>query len=264
MNILSIRERLHKHIITTEMSQDTQFNLWVIGTDQQILLFNRNKRSPNTLAFFRTHRNILQVWRRARQASCRRNRLIERCMYTIVLINQFKQSINIGAFQFCKLAIIQNATNDRMVVAQSLQYFRTCRVACFRLFDNRQFQNFKQNMSQLFWRVWIDRFSSHDFNILFNRLNAFIKLFLQFFKILCIHANTNNLHLCQNPRQWQFNIQVQIQAAAFSHFSAHLWIKLLNQFQFCKVLFWFTFRNCHSQARLSHSYQIVIPAFRLK
>ena len=215
MDVLTLGEGLHEHVIARKVGKHAQLDLRIVGADQQVFLFDRDEGATDALALLRAHRDVLQIWRCARETTCCRHCLVERGVHAVVRVDELQQTVHVGAFELGQLAVIQHAPNDRMVVAQRFQHLGAGGVASLRLFHDWQLQHLEKDVAQLLWRVRVHWLPGHDLDVLFDGLDAVVEFHLQLFQIRHVHTHANDLHLRQDPRQRQLHIAVELQQPVF-------------------------------------------------
>ena len=231
MDILTMTEGLQKQLILRNASQNTQLNLRIIAAHQQIIACSRNKNTANLSALLRACRNVLQVGVRAGQTACYRYSLLEvRMNASRFGINQRLQSFQIGGLQLRQLAMLQNGSNQRMLALQCFQYLGIGRIACFRLFDYRQLQAFKQNHAQLLGRFQVKLFARLLLCQSLQLCNTVPHIFVQLQQKLLVRRNTGKFHLRQHRCQRQLKFLVQLELLLLSQQSAQLRCELLQIF----------------------------------
>ena len=155
MNIDPLLKSFLHPRIATNVSNNPQFDLRIIQTQQRSIRAFRNKRLPNFPAQLRTNRNVLQIGVLTTQSARCGNRLVKMRMNpTRIGINQQRQCINISAFQFLQCPKIHNVLHDRVLAQQRIQGFLICLIlACFGFLGFvRQLQLLKQYFSHLLRR----------------------------------------------------------------------------------------------------------------
>ena len=130
-------------------------------------------------------------------------------------VDKLQQTVDIGALELGQLAIVEHAPNDRMAVAQRFQHLCAGGITRLRLFHHRQLQHLEKDVAELLWRIRVHRLPGHDLDVLFDGLNTVIEFHLQLFQIRHVHTHANDLHLCEDPRQRQLHIAVELQQPVF-------------------------------------------------
>ena len=216
-------------------SQNTQLHLRIIAAHKIIIACARNENAANLFALLRARWDVLQVRVSAGQASCNRNRLLEMRMDTSRLgINKRLQAIQIRALQLGQLAMLQNGRNQRMLALECLQNLGICRIACFRLFDNRQLQTLKKNNTQLLGRLKVELLASLLHRLLFQLRNPRRHILIKLCQKLHIRRNAAKLHLCQHRCQRQLQLLIQSQLLIFLKLLAQLHSQKRNIFAICR------------------------------
>ena len=224
-------EGLQKQLILRNAGQNTQFNLRIITAHQQVIACARNKNTANLSAFLRACRNVLQVRISAGQTACYRYSLLEvRMNASRFGINQRLQSFQISGLQLRQLAVLQNGGNQRMLALQCFQYLGIGRIACFRLFDYRQLQAFKQNHAQLLGRFQVKFFACLLLCQCLQLGNTVPHILVQLQQKLLVRRNTGKLHLRQYRCQRQLKFLIQLELLLFSQKTAQLRCELQQIF----------------------------------
>ena len=115
MNVVTKFKILNHGWVATEMGDDTQLDLGIVGGHQSVFRTTRHKGATDLTSVGGTHRNVLQVGIVGTQTSRGCHRLIERGVNQAVLgINQGGKCVEIGGFQLGVRTVFQNGIDDRM------------------------------------------------------------------------------------------------------------------------------------------------------
>ena len=208
VHILIFPEGLQHQGILCHMSQNTQLNLRVIAGHEPVITGRGNKQCPDLPTDIRTGGDILQIGVRAGQAPRHRHRLLEMGMDPPRgPVDQGFQPFQIGGLELGQHPVLQNGFYQRMFIPQFFQHFHVGGIPCFRLFDHRQSQLFKQNYPKLFGRIGIEaRIFRLQSGKLFQTQNIFRHLPAHGIQFCFVHADPGQFQLCQHPGQRQFHL----------------------------------------------------------
>ena len=122
MDIDTVPEGLQQMRVTAEVRHDPQFDLGIVGREDQSVRRRRDKGLANLHAAFGPDRDVLQVRTRGTQAAGGRKGLVERGMnLSICRGHVCRERFDIGAEQFLDGSEFQNLADDRMPVGQILE-----------------------------------------------------------------------------------------------------------------------------------------------
>ena len=114
--------------------------------------------------------------------------------------NPILKTNDIGRLNLGNLAVFKNLRHDRGDWSQTFQDINSCGIAGFGLLGvfKREFQFFKEDDTQLFWRIDIKFFSSKLIDFLSQALQDCFVFHLHILKGLAFHLNPRDFHLGQN------------------------------------------------------------------
>lgn len=192
-------------LIAREMRQQTQFDLAVVGTQEQASRI-RYHRLADQFAPLGTYRQVLQVGVRRTESSRSRDGLVVGRMYlTRLRIDIAGQRGDVGRDQFFQFAIVQYLTYYRMAVFDAEQHLlRGGILARLRFLSLiAQVHGLKQQVTYLARRVDIQRRAGHRVYLLLQRLQFGGQLVLSLLEFGHIDAHTGLLHLAEYAHQRQ-------------------------------------------------------------
>ena len=148
-------------LISRNMGQDAQFDLWIVRTQQDTVFLFWDKGLTNKTTLFQTDRNVLQVGIHTGQTACLRQILYIAGMDLPIFQNPILKTDDIGRLDLSNLAVFKNLRHNRCNWSQAFQDINGCWIAGFCLLSifKRESQFFKENDPQLFWRIDIKLFS---------------------------------------------------------------------------------------------------------
>ncbi len=197
------------------MGQHPQFDLAVVHR-QQLVAFGRNKGPSHLTSGLGANRDILQIGIAAAQTPGAGAGLIVAGMHAPGRrIDQFRQSIDIGTFEFGKLAVFQNLHQYRMggIRLESLQRDHISRIAVCGLLQtlHRQAQLAEQYIVKLLGAVDIKRAvaAAEIVNLLLDLQQCLCKPLAEIMQEPDIQRHTRLLHGRQHRHQRHFQRVVQ-------------------------------------------------------
>ena len=134
MDVLSALERRHERGVLGKVSEDAQVYLRVVGAEQRPLgAFLGYERLPDAQAERRADGDVLEVGVRAGKPSRGGARLVVGGMdASRVRVHLKRERVHVGGLQLGELPVTQDMADDRVVVAQVLQYGGVRRIAGLR------------------------------------------------------------------------------------------------------------------------------------
>ena len=208
MDILRFFVCLNQALVPGQMGQHSQLNLGVVGVHKNAALLGHKDPAylPSQL---HPHGNILEVGLRTAQPSCRRYRLIENSVDSAVCPDVAGQSVCIGGFQLCQLAVVQNFLHYRILGSQLLQHVRSSGISRLRLLSIGKLHLPEQNLPQLLGRVNIKNLPCSLVDFLLQRLNLSPEPLAVSLKLLPLYADSRLLHVEQTVNKRHFNGEKQ-------------------------------------------------------
>ena len=152
MHIVAVVVGLHQHLFTGEVGEDAQFDLGVVGTEQQPALLGQ-EGFADPAGELCADRDVLQVGIAAAQPAGGGDGLVEIGVHPAGFrLHQGRQGLHIGAEQLAEGAVLQHQGHHRVVVFQFLEHGGVGAPAGLGLagFFALQPQGFEQQLAQLF------------------------------------------------------------------------------------------------------------------
>ena len=139
----------------------------------------------------------MQVGIHAGQASCLRQILYIAGMDLPIFQNPILKTDDIGRLDLSNLAVFKNLRHNRGNWSQAFQDINSRRIAGFSLFGvfKREFQFFKEDDPQLFWRIDIELFSCQLVDFLGQALQDCFVFHLHVLEGLAFYFNPCDFHL---------------------------------------------------------------------
>ena len=121
MDVHPVTEGLQQVGVTAEVRHDPQFDLGIVGRQDQSIRRRRDESFADLHAPFGADRDVLQVGARGTQPAGRRKRLVEgRMDLSVGRRDIAREGFDIGTEQFFHRPEFQNLADDRMPVGQGL------------------------------------------------------------------------------------------------------------------------------------------------
>ena len=206
MNVEPIGKGVTQCLDTRDMGKQPQFDLAVIGADQQMPLLG-DESGADAAAFFGADRDVLQIGIGRGQTPGRGGRHRVRGMNAPGLrIDVTRQGIGIGAAQFRQLAPVQHLFGDVMALGrQILQHIGIggpgARLG-FTPAGQREFS--KQHIAQLPGRADVELFARELVDIAFERSHLNREIMREFLQHPGVDGNAGLFHIGKNGHQRAF------------------------------------------------------------
>ena len=217
MHVDSGTECLHQIFVFRKMRQQRQFDLGIVGGNEQTAR-RRKEGTADLPAVFFPHGNILQIRIPAGKPPGCGAGLDKTGVDPAVFIRKFRQRVRICGFQFGQRTVLQNFLRQRISGSKVFQHAGVRGKPAFCFFTRRQFPFYKQNFLQLLGRSDIEGMAGFVINFLFG----FFYLSAQFRgkvpQVPAVHGNSGGFHFSQNGYERHLNIAENIFHTAGSQF----------------------------------------------
>ena len=153
-----------------DMGQHAQFDLAVVGRDQQVAGLG-DKRRPDLAPFCRAHRNVLDIRLGRGQATGRRRGQRKARVHALgVRVDVARQRVGVGALQFCQLPPVNDLARQFMAFSgQILQHISRRRPLPGRgLLAAGHAHLAKENIAKLLGRARIEPLARGHINFFFQ------------------------------------------------------------------------------------------------
>src|SRR5215212_413722 len=155
MYVLAPGKRLDERGLSCHVGQDPELYLGVVG-DHELSALRSGERVPDPHAHLCANRDILQVWRVAREAARSRPRLLQGAVYATILRDEFQETIYIGTPELGQLAVLDYTVGYGMLYSELLQNLRVRRIAGLSLSDGWYAHLFEEDLTELLGRPYVE------------------------------------------------------------------------------------------------------------
>ena len=153
VDVDAIAKCVDQRAVAGQMREDAELDLRIVGGNQHVVRLG-DKRAPDLAAKRRPNRNVLQVGIAAAQTAGRSDRLVKRGVHAAGhRINEFRQRVDVGAFQLLNASPLQHEFWDFVGERQFFQHAdRRRHDACLTgALARLQIQSLEQHFRQLLW-----------------------------------------------------------------------------------------------------------------
>ena len=202
MDIATAFKRLDHALVGAQLGRDPQFNLRIIGGENQVVVALGDESPADLAPLFAADRDILQVRPIGFHPPRGRHQLVVvRVDPPGLFVDRARQHIDIGGLELGMQTIIEDILRDLMTIGQTAQNLLAGLVLTgLRRFSGIgvQFHFLKENRSKLAARVEIKTLSRQLENALCGKLYRFLKLVRERVERFGFHANALVFHIDEN------------------------------------------------------------------
>ena len=135
-----------------------------------------------------------------------------------VLTDQRLHTLDIGGIELCQIAILQHRLNDRMLISDFFQNIGTRAVTALSFFTCRQFQSFKEHITELIRGLDIETTARVRVYFFLQLVSLCLQLLPDFIQKCAVCANSFRFHSGQHFDQRQLCLTKNPLQVFFPHF----------------------------------------------
>ena len=200
------------------MCQNTQFNLRIVRADQNMLRVRSAERLAQAAAGFLANRDVLQIRLGTADPSRSGDRLLEMRADFTVLTDQRLHTLDIGGIELCQITILQHRLDDRMLISDFFQNIGARAVTALSFFTRRQFQSFKEHITELIRGLDIETTTRVRVYFFLQLVSLCLQFLPDFIQKCVVRANSFRFHPGQHFDQRQLCLTKDPLQVFFPHF----------------------------------------------
>ena len=217
MDVHVLLEGAVQRLIAGDVREDAQFDLRVVGHEQQEAGFGRHERLADAFAQLSADRDVLQVRVAAAEAAGGGGGLVERSVQLARRRqNHLRQRVHVGGFQLAELTEFQDQSRQPMADSQLRKDVAVRRSAGLGPSALRQAQLVEQDRGKLLGGGDVELLAGLGVDLLLERRDLRRKPFRHLPQHVGVEANPVALHLNQHGNQRKLDPREQVQHLLFA------------------------------------------------
>ena len=193
---------------------------------------SRLERAPDPLSELGADRDVHEVRVRRGQPAGSGARLAERRMDASAhRIDELGQRVDVRRLELGQLAMLEDQSDDGMLLTQSFQRVRVSRVTGLRALADRQPQVLEENLRELLRRVQVELLPRDIFDFLLDRRELRTKLVLHLLEVGHVDGDALTLHIGEHAGERQLDLVEEIVDSKIAHLSLESRTQVENRFR---------------------------------